>query len=119
MKIIYIEPLKKPVVMDIPLDLDVMHSLVKGMIQAVYPWDDPLALVCNDNGIAEGLPLNRVVGYDIIHGPFFICGLGEEDFDSVPEDLVDKYISLFAAPEVFIPAPDGHLAVIKIMEKPL
>ena len=28
--------------------------------------------VCNDNGIAENLPLNRMLGdYDIIHGAFF------------------------------------------------
>ena len=37
--------------------------------------------VCNDNGIAENLPLNRMLGdYDIIHGTFFVCGLTRDDF---------------------------------------
>ena len=37
--------------------------------------------VCNDNGIAEKLPLNRMLSdYDIIHGTFFVCGLTRDDF---------------------------------------
>ncbi|MFQ9762828.1 MAG: DUF3846 domain-containing protein [Gemmiger formicilis] len=43
--------------------------------------------VCNDNGIAENLPLNRMLGdYDIIHGTFFVCGLTSNDFtDLTPQ----------------------------------
>ena len=41
--------------------------------------------VCNDNGIAENLPLNRMLGdYDIIHGTFFVCGLTSNDFLTLP-----------------------------------
>ena len=119
MKDLYVEPLRHPRVLDIPLTLDALRTLVKGDIAAIYPWDDYVALVHNDNGITEGLALNRVVGHDIIHGPFFICGLGEEDFCDLPEELISKYQEMFQFPEVFIPGPDNTLCVIKIVEEPL
>ena len=44
--------------------------------------------VCNDNGIAENLPLNRMLGdYDIIHGTFFVCGLTSNDFTDLTPQL--------------------------------
>ena len=120
MRVLYIEPLKKPRVLDIPLDLNSMQKLVLGPIQAIYPWEEDLiALVCNEVGMLEHLPLNRVVGHDIIHGPFFICGIGTEDFCDLPEELIAKYMDLFYAPEVFIPGPDNTLCVIKIVEEAL
>jgi len=39
---------------------------------------------------------------DIICGPFFICGLGEEDFCSLTEEQATKYSKLFHSPEVFL-----------------
>jgi hypothetical protein len=55
-----------------------------------------------------------VVVNQIVYGPFFLAGLGEEDFTDIPLDLVEKYSRLFSAPEVFIPTPEG-LAVIKVV----
>ena len=38
--------------------------------RALYPWEDPVALICNDEGRCLG-PLNRVLGdYEIIAGTF-------------------------------------------------
>ena len=70
----------------------------------------------NDNAIAEGQPFNRVLeDYDIIRGPFFLAGLGVEDFTDLAPELIEKYTEKFKHPEVFIPAPDGHIAVIRIV----
>lgn len=45
--------------------------MVGGPIQALYPWEEPVAIVCNDEGKNMGLPLNRVLeNYDIIAGAF-------------------------------------------------
>ena len=46
-----------------------------------------------------GMPYNRAVRdeagkvQDIIAGPFFVCGLGEDDFCSLPKELQNKYRS--------------------------
>ena len=54
-----------------------MQKFVGGHIQAVYPFDDPVALVCNEEGKLLGLPMNRAltddrgVPYDIVCGTFF------------------------------------------------
>ncbi len=36
---------------------------------------------------------------DVIAGPFFICGSGEEDFISLTDDQMDRYLELFKRPE--------------------
>lgn len=37
-----------PEIVRIPLGLDSLQKEVGGPIQAVYPWDDPVALICNE-----------------------------------------------------------------------
>ena len=85
-----------------------MQDAVGGYIQAVYPYEDPVALVCNEEGKIEGLPLNRALKteegeiYDIISGNFFICGLGEENFCSLSPELAEKFKEEFKHPESFM-----------------
>lgn len=120
MKVLYIEPLKPPCVVEIEHTLSEMRRLVDGDIAATYPWEDPVGLIHNDNAIAEGKPFNRVLeDYDIVRGNFFLAGLGVDDFTDIPEALVAKYTEKFRYPEVFIPAPDGHIAVIKVVAGPM
>ena len=89
-------------------DLASLQKAVDGDIQAVYPYDDAVALICGEEAKLEGKPLNRALRdeagnvYDILCGPFFICGLGEEDFASLPEELIQKYTQLFQHPELFL-----------------
>jgi len=47
MKILLIEPGKAPVEHRIANTLSAMQSAVGGSIQAVYPFREPIALVCN------------------------------------------------------------------------
>ena len=92
MKVLYIEPLKPPRVIDIDHTLSKMRRLVDGDIAATYPWEDPVGLIHNDNAIAEGKPFNRTLeDYDIVRGSFFLAGLGVDDFTDIPEALVAKY----------------------------
>ena len=109
MKVLLIEPMEQPRVVEIDHTLGELQRLVGGCIAATYPWDeDYVALVCNDNGIAEGLQPNRMLeDYDIILGSFFICGLGEEDFTSIPDELIEKYTEKFRWPELFLRDEDG------------
>lgn len=38
-----------------------MQEIVGGTIQVLYPFAEPVALVCNDEGKLLGLPLNRAL----------------------------------------------------------
>ena len=76
MKILFVEPGKEAQPAEIQGDLKEMQAIVGGQIQALYPWEDPVALICNDEGKLLRLPLNRALeDYDMIAGNFFICGV--------------------------------------------
>lgn len=50
MKVLAVMPGKKPVKMELDGTLESMQTFVGGTIQAVYPFDDPVAIVCNEEG---------------------------------------------------------------------
>ena len=92
MKVLIVEPGKYPREADIEHTLEAEQAVVGGTIEAVYPWRDSACIVCNDNGIAENLPLNRMLGdYDIIHGTFFVCGLTSNDFTDLTPKQMKRY----------------------------
>lgn len=112
MKILIVEPGKHPRPADIPHTLEQMQKTVGGYIQAVYPWEDPVALVCDEEGLLKQLEFNRLVAPEIpIFGTFFICGLGEEDFTDLPENLMDKYSAMLCEPQILIKTPKGFTAI--------
>lgn len=112
MNVLLVEPGEAPREVKIGDDLKSMQDVVGGLIEAVYPYEDPVALVCNEEGKLNGLPLNRKLeDYDIIAGTFFICGLSEDNFDSLPPDLMAKYKNKFAQPEQFVRLGNHIIAV--------
>jgi hypothetical protein len=116
-KVLLIEPMEKPRLVEVEDTLENLQCLVDGDITAAYPWEDPVALVCNDNGIAEGLMLNRVLeDYDIILGSFFICGLDDEKFVSIPDALIPKYIEKFHWPEVFLRSAEDEILCFRMTD---
>ncbi len=110
MKVLVIEPGKCPVGKEIDGSLADMQQLVGGNIQVVYPFPEEVALVCNEEGKLQGLPLNRALRdndgevYDIISGTFFLCAApaDSENFGSLTEEQVKKYSTLFHSPETFL-----------------
>lgn len=120
MNILIVEPGKTPREGEIDNSLMAMQDIVGGLIEAIYPYDDHVALVCNEEGKLIGLPLNRKIeDYDIIAGTFFICGLSENNFDSLPPDLMTKYNEKFAQPEQFMRLGKHIIAVpMEQMEEP-
>lgn len=117
MTVLAVMPGKKPTKLELEGSLESMQKFVGGTIQAIYPFDDPVAIICNDEGKLGGLEYNRALRnekgavYDIICGPFFICGLGTDDFDSLPEHLMETYYKLFERPELFVRI-GGNLVVM-------
>lgn len=104
MKAIVVRPFEQPVVEEIGNGLEAMQDVVGGLIEALMPWEDEVAVICNEEGKICGLPLNRVlktddgIPFDVIAGTFFLCyaPLDSEDFESMPDRLIDKYISRFS-----------------------
>ena len=100
MKVLVVEPQKPCRVQEIESLTD-MQQLVGGDIEAVYPFQELVAVVCNADGKALGLPMNRplldkdYLPYDIIRGTFFIAGLGQEDFISLTDEQIQRYKSLY------------------------
>lgn len=99
MKILVCKTGEEAKVMEIANDYHEMQSVVDGYIEAIYPYDDLIALVCNDSGKFNGSLPNRALITngkirDVIYGDFFLCGIGEEDFTDMPDDLIDKYKEL-------------------------
>lgn len=117
--VLLIRPLERPRLVTVGHKLEELQKLVGGYIAATYPWTDPVGLVCNDNGIAEGLPPNRALSdedghvYDIIHGTFFLCGFSGDDFCSISDALAEKFTELFRYPEMFMRTPEGHVYRIR------
>ena len=56
MKVLLVAPNTEPRAVEIDGSLASMQSLVGGLIEAVYPFSDPVALICNDEGKLTGLP---------------------------------------------------------------
>ncbi|MDO5445107.1 MAG: DUF3846 domain-containing protein [Eubacteriales bacterium] len=120
LRVLLVKPMERPKIVIISHTLGDLQRLVGGCIQAVYPWEEPVALICNDDAIAMGLPLNRMLKteegqiYDIIHGTFFITGLSYDSFSSISNKMADKFRKLFQYPELYMQTEDGHLICFKI-----
>lgn len=101
-------PGKSAVVIRIQNTLEAKQAFVGGYIQAVYPFDDPVAIVCNEEGKLNGMEPCRALFdergdiYDIIVGPFLICGLDDEGFASLTPQQQEEYLVMFRHPQMFV-----------------
>ena len=115
MQIVIVEPQKKPMVQNIDDGLEAMQKIVGGTIQAIYPFAEPIALICNDEGKFLNLPLNRALRditgyvYDIVAGTFFLCAAppDSDNFASLTEEQTQTCLKRFAVPEQFIQVGDA------------
>lgn len=118
LSVIYFEPGKYPKVIEIPDSLEAMQELVGGPIEEYMPFDDEVAIICNEEGKMVGDELNRAIYaddgqiLDIIAGKFFMCyaPIESENFLSLPKDLQQKYEKQFKYPERFYRTEDGIIA---------
>ena len=115
MKVIMVEPGYEARRVNIEDSLENLQAIVGGYIQALYPWDDPVAVLVDEDGY---LP-NRVLfdeddeTYDLLVGTFLIVGLTEDDFGSLSDELAEKYLEKFRYPERFLRLPDGHVLMFR------
>lgn len=116
MRILVVEAGRLPAVREIDGSLESMQKIVGGLIQAVYPFEEPVALICNDEGKINGLPMNRRIREidDIIHGTFLICAAptDSEHFASLSDEQIKRCAERFHFPEIFMSLGDDLVLVL-------
>lgn len=105
--VLVVEPMKRPCAHQVPARLEDYQALVGGTIEAVYPFDEPVALVCHSEGKLLGLPPNRAltdehgVPYDVVCGTFFLVGVGDGNFTSLTDVQLRCYQEKYSREMVF------------------
>ena len=113
--VLVVEPGKRPELRVLDGSLESLQAVVHGDIEQVMPFEDEVALVCNDEGKFCGEALNRCLFAedgtlcDIIAGTFFVAYApwDSENYLSLPDELIHKYAEMFATPEHFVRGPSG------------
>lgn len=120
--VVVVEPEKAPYKKTLQAGLKPMQEIVGGIIQALYPFSEPIALICNDEGKVLGLPFNRSLRdesgklYDVISGTFFLCGAPADcdRFESLTEQQAAWCLERFRVPELIFPL-NGSLIVLPMV----
>jgi len=108
MKVVMVEPGQYARIEEMNTGLESLQKAVGGLIDCAYPWQEKVCIVCNDEGLLNGMPLNRnVEDYQPIAGPFFVCGIEGDDFCSLTDEQAERYKAMFLQPELFIPYKNG------------
>ena len=116
-RVVLLEPGKTARIVDLDRSLEGMQKTVGGYIEAYYPFEEEVCIICNEEGKITSLPLNRAVYndekemIDIIAGTAFICSVGEEHFESLTQEQAQKYRKQFLHPEVFVRTSQGIKAI--------
>lgn len=123
MNVLVVEPGYLPYekeILDSADHLEQMQAIVGGLIEPIYPYHEEVAIVCNEEGLINGLPFNRSVpgGYGGVFGTFFICGLGEEDFCSLPPELTERFKTEFRNSEILLGFDGNEAVTLKVSSQP-
>jgi len=98
-RVLIVEPGSSPAVTEIEPTLEAMQEVVGGYVELVRVGD--LDLWVNEEGILEGLPLNRVIVGMPLVGPILVASSNEEgDTVGLTDTQVAQALSLFSGPQV-------------------
>ena len=87
--------------------VSLQHMVGDSLIECVYPFDDPVCIICDEEGKLRNAELNRALKdehgriYDVLAGPFLIAGLSEDNFASLSKEFQKKYYEMFKNPQMF------------------
>ena len=108
MTVLSVCPGKYPEMVKVGTELEDLQMEVGGMIEVVYPFDEEVGIICNEEGKINGMPLNRALRddqgevQDILAGNFLVVGLTDEGFRSLTPEEGAKFEARFHQPETFI-----------------
>lgn len=116
-KVVLCEPGKVARVMEITNTLEGLQATVKGDIEAFYPFEEAVCIVCNEEGKFNGCAPNRAVYgenkeiLDVIFGTFFICDCSGQNFGSLDREQLERFAKQFRLPEKLISVNGKILSV--------
>ena len=129
MNVLLVQPNAYPKKISVGMELEDLQAMVGGDIEVTYPFEDEVAIILNESGKINGLPLNRAIYtedgdmQDIYAGDFLVVGLTEDDFGSLTSEQMQKFEEPLHQPQMFvrmgrsimaIPVPDD---MVKKMEE--
>lgn len=124
--VLVVRPGERPVLEVLDGSLESKQAIVDGRLQQITPFEDDVAILCNDEAKLVGAELNPALFdrdgemYDIIAGTFIVCYApsDSESYLSLPEKLIHKYADLFERPESFYRNPvDG--STVRVQDCPV
>ena len=92
MDVLLVQPNAYPKKISVGTELEDLQAMVGGDIEVTYPFEDEVAIILNESGKINGLPLNRAIYtedgdmQDIYAGDFLVVGLTEDDFGSLTSE---------------------------------
>lgn len=105
MTVVYVEPGRPAYVAEVLHDLKAEQRAVAGERIDYLDNGNGTLIINNEDSKDMGLPGNRRYGQgQVIAGPFFVVGDSGDDFRSLTESEVTKYMARFAQPEDISPA---------------
>lgn len=125
MDVLLVQPNAYPKKISVGTELEDLQAMVGGDIEVTYPFEDEVAIILNESGKINGLPLNRAIYtedgdmQDIYAGDFLVVGLTEDDFGSLTSEQMQKFEEQFHQPQMFvrmgrsimaIPVPDAEIS---------
>lgn len=115
--VVLCEPGKAARTAEVGTSLEALQAVVDGCIEAYYPFEEQVCIVCNDEGKLNGMsPCRAIYGedkqmIDIIFGPFVICDCSGENFGSLSEEQLARYTEQFKNPERYF-RMDGEIKAV-------
>lgn len=104
-KVVLCEPGKLAQIAEVNNKLEDLQRMVAGYIEQFCPWDEPVAIICNEEAKNNGMAPNRAIYdedgeiLDVIFGSFFICGFCGYNYGSLSQEQLDRYLKQFERPE--------------------
>lgn len=132
MDVLLVCPGEYPKAIRIGKELEDLQGAVGGYIECVYPFDEMVGLIVNEEGKLNGSSLNRALYseegklVDILAGDFLVVGLTEDSFGSLTAEQMQRYEQKFHQPETFVrmgksimalPIPDKEVQRRETMKK--
>ena len=121
MNVLVVEPRTLPYEKEVQDELKDLQAIVGGHIQAIYPFEDHVALVCNEDGIGLQLEFNRMITerqYGGIFGTFFVCAIDGENFASLTPEQMKTYKKRFQKAEMILAVNRGNPIIAKVTAIP-
>ena len=90
-KALVFKPDQAPYLAMVPNTLESFQKRVGGYIET-YDLSETATIICNEEGKVNNLPVNRVIGNEIINGDFLIVGINDgENFISLSAADIARY----------------------------